>query len=247
MAASGFRIPSSSAEELRKIVCGYTHLGENVELPALARLLSLNKTVLSPNNPFLVEAGIITAGKKKSVTAVGQRLGRAWEHEQTEEARDVLRQIVGKNENLTNLITTLRLKGGMSTDDFSKHTLYAASLPSNARNRTGTRTIIDLFVEAGLVNELDGRLEIAKSTADGSREAIPKTEAKPKPEKPAESDVPPPQPSAESEIPKILVPTAPVVSINIELKIPATDNADVYDNFFKAMKKHLWPDESKVE
>jgi hypothetical protein len=48
-------------------------------------------------------------------------------------------------------------------------------------------------------------------------------------------------------IPKVQVPAAPVVSINIELKIPATDNPDVYDNFFKAMKKYLWPDGSKAE
>jgi hypothetical protein len=36
---------------------------------------------------------------------------------------------------------------------------------------------------------------------------------------------------------------APRVNINIELQIPATDNKDIYDNFFAAMKKHLF-DES---
>jgi hypothetical protein len=29
------------------------------------------------------------------------------------------------------------------------------------------------------------------------------------------------------------------VNINIQLQIPATDKADVYDSFFAAMKKHL--------
>jgi hypothetical protein len=247
MATSKFRIPSSSVEEIRKIVRGYAHLGENVELPNLARLLSLNKTVISPNHPFLVEVGAIAGGKRKSVTPLGQRLGRAWEHDQKEEVREALWQIVGANEFLSNLITTLRLKGGMSTDEFSKHILYAASLTNTQRNRTGARTIIDLLVEAGLIIESDGHLEIAKSAPADSSEAEPGAKPKVEPDKPTEPQANSSQPVAEPKIPKIQVPVAPVVSINIELKIPATDNADVYDNFFKAMKKHLWPDGSKVE
>lgn len=178
---------------------------------------------------------------------MGQRLGRAWEHDQKEEVREALRQIVGANEFISNLVTTLRLKGGMSTDDFSKHILYAASLTNTQRNRTGARTIIDLLVEAGLIIESDGHLDIAKSEPADSSEAGSAAKPKVEPDKPTEPHANSIQPVAEPEIPKIQVPAAPVVSINIELKIPATDNADVYDNFFKAMKKHLWPDGSKAK
>jgi hypothetical protein len=34
------------------------------------------------------------------------------------------------------------------------------------------------------------------------------------------------------------------VNINIELQIPATDNAEIYDKFFAAMKKHLFSPEA---
>ncbi|RJP76463.1 MAG: hypothetical protein C4522_17910 [Desulfobacteraceae bacterium] len=243
MAAAQFRIPASSVEELRKIVKGYAHLGENVELPNLARLLGLNKTVISPNHPFLTELGVISGGKKKSVTALGQRIGRAWEHDQKDEVQEVLRQLVGGNEAVSNLVTTLRLKGGMSTDEFSKHILYAAGLPNSSRNRTGARTVIDLLLEAGLITESDGNIAISKVTATGT--SLQHSDAKPdiKQELPTNNgSVSPTKNEMPPIIPKVNVPAAPVVSINIELKIPATDNPDVYENFFKSMKKHLWPD-----
>ena len=249
MASAQFRIPSSSIEEIRKIVKGYAHLGENVELPNLARLLSLHKTVISPNHPFLVEIGIIVGGKKKSVTPLGQRLGRAWEHEQDEEVQDALRQLVGANDALNNLVTTLRLKGGMSTEEFSKHILYAASLPNNPRNRTGARTVVDLLIEARLITETDGRLVIAKSGSHTSKQETQtpsetRFARKDDMAQPTAATTPPPNIQA---MPRVHLPSAPVVSINIELKIPATDNPDVYENFFKSMKKHLWAGETDGE
>ena len=33
--------------------------------------------------------------------------------------------------------------------------------------------------------------------------------------------------------------TGMTVNINIQLQIPATDKAEIYDSFFAAMKKHL--------
>lgn len=38
--------------------------------------------------------------------------------------------------------------------------------------------------------------------------------------------------------------SAPEVSINITLQIAATNDASIYDKFFAAMKRHLFPDES---
>ena len=38
--------------------------------------------------------------------------------------------------------------------------------------------------------------------------------------------------------------SGPSVNVNIELQLPSTNNPEVYDNFFKSMKKHLF-DESR--
>jgi hypothetical protein len=37
--------------------------------------------------------------------------------------------------------------------------------------------------------------------------------------------------------------TGPAININIQLQLQATEDAKVYDNFFAAMKKHLFPGE----
>jgi hypothetical protein len=44
-----------------------------------------------------------------------------------------------------------------------------------------------------------------------------------------------------------ITPHAPTVTINIELSLPATDDATVYENLFAAMKKHLFPQPASDE
>lgn len=43
----------------------------------------------------------------------------------------------------------------------------------------------------------------------------------------------------------IQLPAAPSVTINIQLTLPPSADADVYDKFFQAMKRHLYPDGSR--
>ena len=46
------------------------------------------------------------------------------------------------------------------------------------------------------------------------------------------------------EKPTTAPPNIPTVAINIQLQIQETENADVYENLFKALRKHLLnPDE----
>lgn len=49
----------------------------------------------------------------------------------------------------------------------------------------------------------------------------------------------------ERQIPPVVRKDGPTVTINIELQLPATDKPEVYENFFAAMKKHLFPRESE--
>jgi hypothetical protein len=42
---------------------------------------------------------------------------------------------------------------------------------------------------------------------------------------------------------KPLTQSGPAININIQLQLQATEDAKVYDNFFAAMKKHLFPSE----
>lgn len=52
-----------------------------------------------------------------------------------------------------------------------------------------------------------------------------------------------PSPRATVQSPSPLPQAAPVVNVNIQLALEATDDASVYDAFFSAMKRHLFPDD----
>ena len=54
------------------------------------------------------------------------------------------------------------------------------------------------------------------------------------------------QPATSQPRPRLnaTVGTAPVVNINIQLELPATDDASIYEKLFAAMRKNLFPDGS---
>lgn len=52
------------------------------------------------------------------------------------------------------------------------------------------------------------------------------------------SETPPPKGSPERA--EVSTPLPPTVTISVQLQLPATDDASVYDNLFAAMKKHLF-------
>jgi Family of unknown function (DUF5343) len=39
-----------------------------------------------------------------------------------------------------------------------------------------------------------------------------------------------------------VVTSGPVINVNVQLQLPPTDDAEVYDKLFEAMKRHLFPD-----
>lgn len=51
----------------------------------------------------------------------------------------------------------------------------------------------------------------------------------------------PDRPPAEAALPTVTRQASPEVVINIQLDVPATNDPDVYDRFFAAMRKHLFP------
>jgi len=122
--ATEFNLPSSSFGEFTKILQGYSHFSQPASLEDISKVSGVGRTVVSANNKFLVDIGLITAGNKKSPTPLGGQLGRAIEHKQDDDARRYWREAVGTNEKVSGLVTTIRIKGGMSESDFVDHVLY---------------------------------------------------------------------------------------------------------------------------
>ena len=238
MAKEKHNLPSSSLQELEKIIKGYCHAAKDASLDDLANLVGMHKTAVSKNNPFLAELGVVQGGRKKAITDTGSKFGRAIEHEHTQDIQKYLSELVGSSEFFAGLITTVRIKGGMSEEDLIKHILYVSGQKTTKENKTGANTIIDLFQKGGLLIEKDGKLIVSTSSASPSSED---TED--------QSTASPPPTTDASGVQAQITPgvttttvtknLTPSININIQLEIPESDNPEVYENLFKALRKHI--------
>ena len=233
-------LPVSSYEQLTKLIRSYSQGSENMTLDDLANLVGMGKSRISSNHKFLIELGLITGGNKKSATSLGKNLGRALEHNQEDDTRLLWQEAIQGNEEMSKLITTIRIQRGMPTEDLVSHILYVSEKKNNRNTRAGARTISDILVASGLLEDQDGQLKVAKpmvgteneasEPSDNSSEAV--TEETDNEQEPLD------------EKPTTAPPNIPTVAINIQLQIPETENAAVYENLFKALRKHLLnPDE----
>lgn len=236
-------LPSSSFDELVRIIKGYSHASKGTSLDSLAKLTGLNKYAISGNNKFLSDISIIQGGNSKSSTDLGTRLARAIEHSQTTDAQKYWSQAVNSNEAVLSLVTAVRIKGGMSAEDLASHVLYVSGQGSNSKNKTGSRAVVDVLLAASLIENKEGILKVTTPLDGGSESATEIYERKPKEDEPRQ----PGQPKATREAGTRVSPTVnlsglagtPQIAINIQLHLPETDNADVYGKLFKALKDNL--------
>lgn len=232
-----FNLPGSSFEEVQKILKGYSHAPEQASLDQLSKLIGLHSTVISRNNKFLTDIGLISGGMKKSATALGRKLGRALDHKQGADAQNYWKESVQTNEKVAGLVTTVRIKGGMTESDFSGHVLYVSGQKNTSGNRTGARCVVDVLIAAGLLQEENGKLVVSSAPtieASEDTEAVVIT-----PEMPGkEPDGAAPRLSPFASAPAA-VNLAPQIAINIQLHLPETENAEVYEKLFKALRAHL--------
>ncbi|CAJ0871485.1 hypothetical protein AMST5_02327 [freshwater sediment metagenome] len=159
--ATEFNLPGSSFEEIQKILKGYSHAPEQASLDQLSKLTGLHSTIISRNNKFLSDVGLIAGGMKKSATDLGRKLARALDHGQEVDARSYWREAVQTNEKVSGLVTTVRIKGGMTEKDFSSHILYVSGQKNTSGNKTGARCVVDVLLAANLLQEENGKLVVS--------------------------------------------------------------------------------------
>lgn len=241
--ATEFNLPGSSFDEVQKILKGYNHASQQASLDQLSKITGLHSTVISRNNKFLSDVGLISGGIKKSATELGKSLGRALDHGQLADARSYWREAVQSNEKVLGLVATVRIKGGMTEKDFSSHVVYVSGQKNNSGNKTGARCVADILVSAGFLNEENGRLAVANTPTDPPPEAEGEqvVQAPLKPQSPLISDRSRASTTA-TQVPPVLPILAgaiPQIAINIQLHLPETENAEVYDKLFKALRENL--------
>jgi hypothetical protein len=222
---------------VQKILKGYSHAPEQSSLGQLSKLIGLHATNISRNNKFLSDIGLISGGMKKSATVLGKNLGRALDHKQDEDSKRYWREAVQTNEKVAGLVTTVRIRGGMSEKDFSSHILYVSGQKNTAGNKTGARCVVDMLTNAGLLAEENGNLTIATPSLDA--DLVADVEAPSLVAAPASPQLAAVAPAPVSPILPNLTGPTPQIAINIQLHLPETENAEVYDKLFKALRENL--------
>lgn len=168
MAEEKFKLPNSSYEELTKIIKSYGHFDAPVGLDEVSKLIGMDRTIISRNSGFLIELGILEAGKKKTTSNIGRELSQALEHEMPDEMRNCWRKIVFENEFISKLITAIKIRNGMDDNTLQSHIAYSAGQPKKPQFMTGARTIIDILRAAELIEESEGKYVVSTTDSLGS-------------------------------------------------------------------------------
>jgi len=235
-------LPSSSYDEMVKIIKGYGHVNGPASLDDIAKLVGMNRTRVSANNKFLAESGLISGGNKKSATDLGAKLGRALDHNQIEDVKACWKNMVSSNEGVSGLVTTVRIKGGMTSEELSAHILYVSGQKNTKDNRTGANALVEILKASGLVELSDGKIIVSQPNSGSAHHSLSEPPEEDIPAAPIESQVPPttPPPNTQSQpVYQVAAQATPQIAINIQLHLPETDNPEVYQNLFKALKENL--------
>ncbi len=179
----------------------------------------------------MADVGLITGANTKQASPLATKLGRAFEFNRQEEIRQTWQEVVQNNKFLADLVTTVRIKGGMTPNDLRNHIQFAAGETKNKEAATGASTIIDILRTSELITEIDGKLRVATPQTVSETEIM---------EAINEEKVSQPitQPANGVQLPPA-VSNLPTIKINIELHLPETHDAEVYDKLFQSLKKHL--------
>lgn len=178
--ADQFKLPGSSYEELVKIIRAYSagKVGQAMSLDTVAQAASMDKTIISRNNGFLVQCGLITEGNQKAVTDLGNQLARAYNLKMDEEVRRLWRICIEADEFLTRMLSAVRIRDTMEKSAFLNHIVYSSGATTTKYAKTGASTLVELFLLSGFIEERDGQITALDENAipvqeDNSASAIP--------------------------------------------------------------------------
>jgi len=165
MADDKVKLPRSSYEELSKIIKAYGRLTHPASLDDVSKLCAMGKTVISANNSFLANIGVIEGGRAKSPTPKGSELATALEHEMPEQIQQNWSRVVRENEFLQKMGLAVRIRRRMESSALEAHIAYSAGEAKSAQVMTGARAVVDILLAAGVVREEDGQLVAGEPVA----------------------------------------------------------------------------------
>ena len=238
-------VPPGSIEDLEMIMAAYARSDSPSTRDDVARFSNVSADTVSRCTKFLEGVGLIEGGRNKKPTALGKSMGLAVTHSQADEVVRFWRKAIQNSSFLTDLLTYVRLQGGKESDDLANQVLYQGQISNNQYSRRGARTVVDLLVKSGFLEEQDGKLQMA---SDPVRETPPAQEAEER-SKPnsVESATPAPTTTPVMRVAQASPQVGATIAINIELQLPETSDPVVYDNLFRSLRQHLLNDGSEAD
>lgn len=158
--AETFKLPASSYEELLKLFQAYANAKEGVALTLdqVSQATGISRTIVSKNNGFMVQIGLITEGNKKAATEVGRFLGRAYASKVDYEVERIWKEIISENDFLNRMVSAVRIRNGMDRTNFINHIIYSSGLKDSKESHAGAGAIIEILKKVNVLNETDGKL-----------------------------------------------------------------------------------------
>lgn len=160
--AETFKLPCSSYEELIKLFQAYanTKEGTALSLDEITQATGVPRTIVSKNNGFMVQVGLITEGNKKAATETGRALGRAYTSKITDEVDRIWKEIIAEVDFLNRMLSAVRIRNGMDRSSFINHIIYSSGLKDAKESRAGAGALIEIFKSVGVLSEVDGKLSV---------------------------------------------------------------------------------------
>ena len=163
--AETFKLPASSYEEVLKLIQAYASAKEGValSLDQINQATGVPRTIVSKNNGFLVQIGLISEGNKKAATDVGRALGRAYTSKVDYEIERIWKEIISNIDFLSRMISAVRIRNGMDRTNFVSHIIYSSGLKDSKESRAGAGALIEILKSVNVLDEVDGKLLVKDS------------------------------------------------------------------------------------
>lgn len=157
-----YKLPVSSYDELIKIIKVYGNgkVGVPLSLDDLVKSSGMSKTIISKNNGFLVQIGLITEGNKKSPSELCKRLANAYNMNLREQIVILWSEIINQDEFISKMISVIGIKGKLSKNEYINHIVYSSNCGNGAGYKAGAAAIIEILKIINIISENDGNVVI---------------------------------------------------------------------------------------
>ena len=237
-----FALPGASFDRVKEILKAYGSREEPMTVADVATMVGTHTSSVSRNSRFLLGTGLVTEGATRKLTPEGRELFSALSLEDDVASRQCWGQVVDRTQFLRDRLTTLRLKKSMTRDRFTALILAAPGVSATASTRAGARAVVDLLIESGRIHDDSGSLtvvpELGQDTAPTRSATAEAPVAEGASQEAETNSVSASVQSDASEFPAALS-SLSKIAINIELHIPETRDAEVYQKLFRALREEL--------